>query len=180
MKNIKQLLLLAALTISTTFGASVANAGTIYSTISIVDDPVFGTIEIGQMELNFNNNLIDSGLGLVSTYDDLGFSLESLTVFGLETQVEDFEAFIDVDNFFSDLYYVYIDVTDLPLGPESWAYQLDYFQDGTGFGLDIFENGEFVLSTPNIAIESVFVPEPSVAAMLLLVVGAAAYRRRRT
>lgn len=177
MRNIKSLFSAALLSCSMLFTAS-SNAALITETIYA------GGIEIATIEMQLDDSLINSGLGVVSTVDMIGFDLIDVVVplaLGFNPVLNDFEAIIDVDNLFAGSEYISLDVED----DAGWFYYVYFdafstidnyasvFEYGTGFLLEAFEDDVQVVSTV-----AVSVSEPSLFVIFALAMGGLVMRRR--
>lgn len=178
MRNIKSLFTAALLSCSMLFTAS-SNAALITETISA------GGLEIATIEMELDDSLINSGLGLVSTADMIGFDVVSILIplaVGYDPVVNDFEAIIDVDNLFAGSEFITLDAED----NWGWFYYVyfDAFSTIDNY-VSIFDlsMGDFLIEAFEDDVEvvssvSVSVSEPSMLVILALAMGGLVMRRR--
>jgi hypothetical protein len=154
-----------------------ANAVLITQSIEIVDDPIFGSFNLGEVVIDLDSSEIGSGLVTV-------FEFVSLNLFdSTEFDVFDFEATVDASSLSavnSGIELLAFDVTELD-SADMWSYQviIDLFNPINNY-VDIFDsNDEPVFLSDAITLGEARVPAPAGIAILALGLVAMGLRRRK-
>lgn len=181
MKKIKSLFSAAVLSCCALLFSASSNAVLITTTVNL------GGIDFATVETSLDDTLIDSGLGLVSTYDSIGFDLVDLYIpiaDGYNPFTWDFEAMIDVDNIMAGLEFLTFDVED----DDGWLYYLyaDLVSPDDSYG-SIYDAssgsylwesfGTDVIVTSTVAVTAV--SEPAVLGLFAMAFAGMMIRRRR-
>ncbi|MEG3767526.1 PEP-CTERM sorting domain-containing protein [Alteromonas sp. 14N.309.X.WAT.G.H12] len=181
MKKIKSLFSAAILSCCALLFSASSNAVLITTTVNL------GTVELATVQTSLDDSLIDSGMGVVSTYDMVGFDLVDLYIplaDGWNPYTWDFEAMIDVDNVMAGVEYLTFDVED----DGGWLYYLyvdlmsTYDNYGSiydlysgGYVFEAFEDDVTLVSS----VGTVAVSEPAVFGLFAMAFAGLVLRRRR-
>ncbi|QJR79483.1 PEP-CTERM sorting domain-containing protein [Alteromonas pelagimontana] len=170
MKSLKRLCSAAVLMSCSLLFATSSNAAIINQSI-IVE----GSVKVGQITMNLDDSLLNTGL--VSSYDTDDFSLVGLSILGNSLlEFFDFEAIIDTANVAAGLEFLYFDVLET-IYDDNWSYQLTYdkYNPESNF-LDVFDSFNLPMIVSNDI--QLVVPEPSVFALFVVAMGFMVSRRR--
>ncbi|MBU2978980.1 PEP-CTERM sorting domain-containing protein [Alteromonas sp. C1M14] len=176
MKKIKSLFSAALLSCCALLFSASSNAVVITTNVNL------GGIDFATIETNLDDSLVGSGLGLVSTFDAVGFDLVDLYVpiaDGFDPFTWWFEAIIDVDNIMAGVEFVTFDVED----SDGWLYYLyadSAFVDSSyGSIYDVSSGYLFEAFGSDVQLTSTIdVPEPALFGLFAIAFAGMVLRRR--
>ncbi|NMH58726.1 hypothetical protein [Alteromonas ponticola] len=142
MKNLKNLLSTLALVSCSLFATFQTQAAIIEQDIFIEDD-FFGLINLGTVAVEIDNDVVNTGQGLLYTsFDFPAISLVSLEILGSTGIFDffDFDAGVDSDNIFAGIEFLFFDIEEFVF-VDNWSYQLLFDAANTDMNYaDIFDS----------------------------------------